>query len=174
MPPRNRTPSPNSLSGRFASVSAERPTTNTPNVNTAVRKGDENAENSVAIADTMPTSSSVSAAEPSNTRRSSGAAPDNATPAPSSNSAHGIGSAVRQRGSFHDNSTSAATLPSPIAAAGQTPLPDSGDSDSSSAPVSAAMNTSNVSSVPTNFPTRYSLRYSGRARIGNTVFSSSS
>src|SRR5690606_2362357 len=47
---------PNTRTGSWAKVSAERPTINTPSVNTAVRKGEEKDENSRAIAATMVTS----------------------------------------------------------------------------------------------------------------------
>jgi hypothetical protein len=61
--PRSRTVCPNRCTGRFASVSAERPTRKTPSVKTAVRAGDENDAKSVATATTIDTSQTVSAAD---------------------------------------------------------------------------------------------------------------
>src|SRR6185369_12406828 len=62
---------PNTRAGRRASVSAERPTTNSENVNTAVKNGDENAENKVAMPMTIATSHIVNTPKPTSTRRSS-------------------------------------------------------------------------------------------------------
>src|SRR5688572_28529908 len=46
---------PKTRSGSRANVSADRPTTKTPNVKTAVRNGDENEAKNIAMAVTMPT-----------------------------------------------------------------------------------------------------------------------
>src|SRR6478609_7865019 len=89
--PKLATPEPKMRTGKRANVSALRPTTNKPKVNTALRNGDENEENSVAIAVTSATSDSVSAAEPSTTRRSSGAPPAKYAPAAKIKNAHGMG-----------------------------------------------------------------------------------
>jgi hypothetical protein len=82
---------PNNRSGRRANVSAERPTTNSPKVSTAVRKGDENDENSVAIPATIATSHIVSVPRPSSTRRSSGAAEASSPPYTATKAAHAMG-----------------------------------------------------------------------------------
>src|SRR5688572_19651020 len=74
---------------------------NTEKVNMAVKKGDENAENTVATATTIPTSSKVRLAEAASTRRSSGAASAYANPSTPTKIANGIGKYTRQRGSFH-------------------------------------------------------------------------
>lgn len=59
--PKERIDSPNIRAGKFASVSAERPTKKTPNVKIAVKNGDENDENNVATAATMAVSESANA-----------------------------------------------------------------------------------------------------------------
>src|SRR5450432_1491366 len=71
---------------------------NTPKVNTAVKNGEEKAANTVASAATTATSDKANSAEPSTTRRSSGAPAAKRAPAKSRLAAHGIGRNVRQRG----------------------------------------------------------------------------
>src|SRR5260221_900146 len=162
---------PNPRSGIFASVSALRPTMNTPKVNTAVKNGEENAANTVAIAVTTATSDKVSSADPSTTRRSSGAAAANNAPVKSRLSAHGTGRNVRQRGQRNAAPPAAVVIPPASARADSSGRPPSTPSASKSAPESAAMNMASVSTVPRYFPTKYSERRMGRAKIGKIVLS---
>src|SRR5688572_27395855 len=96
--------SPNTRTGSSARVRAERPTMKTPNVNTAVKKGEENAENSSATPETTATSQRVKAAPPSSTRLSSGEWDDNHAPAASSRAAAIIGAKLRSGGTRQPSS----------------------------------------------------------------------
>jgi hypothetical protein len=69
---------------------------------------------------------------------------------------------------------SATALPRVEATTGSSARPATTETASSETPVLAATNTNSNSSVPRYFPTRYSLRETGRAKIGKSVFSSSS
>src|SRR5882724_379787 len=82
---------PKTRIGRRASVSAERPTTNSANVNTAVKNGDENEENNVATPVTIATSHMVNTPKPTSTRRSSGAPAARPVPTTARNVAQAIG-----------------------------------------------------------------------------------
>src|SRR6187402_324481 len=165
---------PKMRTGKRANVSALRPTTNKPKVNTALKNGEENAENSVAIAVTSATSESVSRAEPSTTRRSSGAPPAKYAPASKIKNAHGMGKYVRNRTERKASTPATSVARSATDNGTATGRPASTPNASSSTPELAAMNTARVSTVPKYLPTKYSERRIGRAKIGKMVFSSSS
>src|SRR5687767_4026506 len=138
-------PSPKTLAGKAASASAERPTTNNASVSSAVRNGDEKAENSSAIVVTTDTSHTASNADAAITRRSSGATPDNHNPSTNKVSAQRNGSQVRARGRRHASSASSTTLPNKMLATRVGELPAMPDIDSNSTPEFAATKTVSVS-----------------------------
>src|SRR6187399_975263 len=166
--------SPNILTGKCPKVSALRPTMNTEKVNMAVRNGDENDENTVASAVTIPTSSSVRLADAASTRRSSGAPSEQANPTTNTTTASGMGRYERQRGSFQAASAPSSSAPNRLPNVTANERPAMFASESSNAPVFMHTNTKSVSNVPRYLPTRYSQRRSGRVKIGKIVLSWSS
>jgi hypothetical protein len=156
----------------LASVLAERPTMNTPNVNTAVRNGDENAENSKATPETTATSQIVSAAAASSTRRSSGECDASQAPASKSSSADRAGTTLRSVGERHPSKAPTPTLARAASNGCHSGIEPVAASAQRNTPALPRTKQASVESVPRYLPTTYSEREMGLARMGNSVLSS--
>src|SRR5512133_1158229 len=172
--PKADSAAPNTLAGNRAKTSADRPTTTTPSVNMAVRNGEEKAENTWAKAMTTAISNRASTAQNTRTRRSAGTTAAVHQPMLTHATAMPKGIQLRTRGSRHATKLATPTTPRPKLATLVGLAPPTLLTASSSSPASKSTKTNSVSQVPANFPTRYSQRATGRARIGNAVFNSSS
>src|SRR5580658_5820019 len=161
--------SPNARAGRSASVSADRPTTKTPRVKTAVRAGDENDENSVATAAMMETSHRVKAPDARTSCRSGPAGSASQIVAARNAAAHGMMTKTRERlawtRAIARTPSAGPTTPATVANG----RPASHARSARTTAPSSATKTARVARVPRYFPTMYSWRRRGRARMGKMV-----